>query len=65
LMHCIFYAKRKMQMHVEEITYVISERWEWISTKFGTEMYKGVSIISGTGAAICTAVVIVRYNSRW
>jgi hypothetical protein len=28
LMHCIFYAKRKMQMHVEEITYVISERWE-------------------------------------
>jgi hypothetical protein len=24
-----------------------------------------LSIISGTGAAICTAVVVVQYNSRW
>jgi hypothetical protein len=27
--------------------------------------YEGVSIISGTGVAVCTAVVLVLCNSKW
>jgi hypothetical protein len=28
------------------------------------ETYDGVSIISGTGAAICTAVAVTRWNGK-
>jgi hypothetical protein len=27
--------------------------------------YEGISIISGTGAVICTAIVAARFNGRW
>jgi hypothetical protein len=31
----------------------------------GVRAYEGASIISGTGAGICTEAVVVRCNGRW